>query len=300
MALKERIKRWLPLIQILVSVLLVWIVFRQIPCRDVSLALQRFGWAATFWVLVTSLLKLGLSYINWEIALRLNPGFHAPRRQIWHSFWAGQPLSIALPGGPASFGKAYLVDNTSKIATALSVLFEKFYQGWVTWVSAAIAACVYFTRFPFGWRISAVVIIALVPWIVPQILRRSKLHREVRRNYLRLCPVVLVLQSVQFVITVWQYWILLSQVNPVAFSDTLVAVPLILFSGVIPITIGGLGLREMFAENVLRNFGFAAGAAVSASLTVFFLNTALPALLGIYSIFAARRQRTSGSSESSV
>ena len=62
----------------------------------------------------------------------------------------------------------------------------------------------------------------------------------------------------------------------------LVTVPLIMIANIIPITVSGLGIRETFALEVLGNFGIEPELAVGTSLTVFFINTVLPALIGLY------------------
>jgi len=50
-----------------------------------------------------------------------------------------------------------------------------------------------------------------------------------------------------------------------------------------------LGLREGFAIHFLAGIGFSAEKAVSASLTLFFIQDVLPALIGIYYLIIGKK-----------
>ena len=63
-----------------------------------------------------------------------------------------------------------------------------------------------------------------------------------------------------------------------------------MIANIIPITYSGLGLRETFAINILAKADAVPEVAVTSSLTIFFFNLVLPALLGLYFILNSRKK----------
>ena len=59
-------------------------------------------------------------------------------------------------------------------------------------------------------------------------------------------------------------------------------------SGLLPISVSGLGVRENLAVFFLAKYGIPAYAAVGASLFIFFINAIIPALIGLYFIIKRR------------
>jgi hypothetical protein len=61
------------------------------------------------------------------------------------------------------------------------------------------------------------------------------------------------------------------------------------FSNSIPITVAGLGLRESFAIHFLKTAGITAEQAVSATLSLFFIQDVLPALIGTWFLVRTKK-----------
>ncbi|MDD2616571.1 MAG: hypothetical protein PHH74_05255, partial [Candidatus Cloacimonetes bacterium] len=57
----------------------------------------------------------------------------------------------------------------------------------------------------------------------------------------------------------------------------------------IPITVSGLGLREGFAIHFLDSYGFTSEQAVAATLSLFFFQDVVPALVGGVVLLKAKR-----------
>jgi uncharacterized membrane protein YbhN (UPF0104 family) len=56
--------------------------------------------------------------------------------------------------------------------------------------------------------------------------------------------------------------------------------PLVVLTNVLPITIGGLGVREAAAAALLSHYGVSPADAALAALLMFGINTALPGIVG--------------------
>lgn len=70
-------------------------------------------------------------------------------------------------------------------------------------------------------------------------------------------------------------------VTKVSFTSVLVGLPVILVVSMLPVSIAGLGLREMIASVVMVRFFITQAQAVTASLLLFCVNGFLPGLVGI-------------------
>jgi uncharacterized membrane protein YbhN (UPF0104 family) len=68
----------------------------------------------------------------------------------------------------------------------------------------------------------------------------------------------------------------------VSLFAALAAYPLVIFANIIPVTIGGVGVREGVSAIILGRFRVAPEVAVSASFLLFCINTLLPGLIGAF------------------
>ncbi|MCD4828236.1 MAG: flippase-like domain-containing protein [Candidatus Cloacimonetes bacterium] len=283
-------KRLLLLGKIILSALVLWLVFRQIDGRDLAGSFARLDLPVLLLLLLTAAVKFALDYINWYWYLHLDPGFSPSHRDALRSHTIGMALRFVVPGGHGIWGKVFFVGN-SKRMTALSVGIERFLLWWTSILFAAVAALFHFREVALWIRLTALVAALLMPvaaWLGWRLWKRQS---KLPGRYMVLVPRALLTRGLYVLITVVQYWWLLNRLGEIGFVQSLVAVPLILFANTIPITYGGLGLREGFAVHVLAGFGLPAAVAVTASLTVFFINTLLPAVPGALLILLDRRRR---------
>lgn len=77
-----------------------------------------------------------------------------------------------------------------------------------------------------------------------------------------------------------QFYILLGSFTEVPFLGATLTFSLVILSNLLPITIGGIGVREAVAAVVLHGFGVPEAAAVSAAFLSFLCNSALPGIVG--------------------
>ena len=86
-----------------------------------------------------------------------------------------------------------------------------------------------------------------------------------------------------------QYFILLNLINTISFIESMHTVIYLWGSGIVPISISGLGVREGLAVYFLKWYGINPAHAVATSLFLFFLNTIIPALIGVFFIYKKRQ-----------
>jgi uncharacterized membrane protein YbhN (UPF0104 family) len=90
----------------------------------------------------------------------------------------------------------------------------------------------------------------------------------------------LALTLLSFVVVLLQFGIILLSWHTWSLDIVFLTFPLVVLTNVLPITIGGLGVREAAAAVLLGHYGVSQSHAVLAALLMFALNTALPGIVG--------------------
>ena len=78
-----------------------------------------------------------------------------------------------------------------------------------------------------------------------------------------------------------QFWVILLDFSKVRFEDVVVGLPVILVGSMLPMSLSGLGIREMVASLVLPRFGIDQGQAAIGSFLLFLINSFIPGTVGI-------------------
>ena len=98
--------------------------------------------------------------------------------------------------------------------------------------------------------------------------------------------------SISFVI--WfvlmiQFYFVINMFQRCEFSTIVETLPVIQFTNLLPITIGGLGVREALSIYVMRPFNIGEQVAAIGAFSIFFINIAIPGLVGL-AIFGFSRR----------
>lgn len=90
----------------------------------------------------------------------------------------------------------------------------------------------------------------------------------------------ILLTAMSFVIVLVQFALILASWNASSPNIVFLTFPLVVLTNVLPLTVGGLGIREGAAVLLLHHYGVSAAHAALAAFLMFFINTALPGLAG--------------------
>jgi len=251
---------------------------------------MKFSLFTFFLLVVTTCIKLYLQYRNWKMMLHLNPGFSSRKRQIFKSYLIGLALGFLIPGGHASFGKVFFIENTSKRKTFFSILMEKFFLTWTNWFFAIWATFFYFYSFSLPLKLIAALLITFSPLGLYFAMRLRPNLEPLRQEYRKAAPLVMLNQIITVFFTFIQYWIILNTFYPIRFDKVAISSSLVLFANTIPITFSGLGLRETFAVHIFKRYGIRGEYAVTASLTIFIITGVLPALVGLFLMMREKKK----------
>ncbi len=102
----------------------------------------------------------------------------------------------------------------------------------------------------------------------------------------------LALTLLSFALVLLQFGLILLSWRSWSFEIVFLTFPLVILTNVLPITIGGLGVREAAAAFLLSHYGVPPAHAALAAFLMFFLNTALPGIGGALLLPAATIAKT--------
>lgn len=210
------------------------------------------------------------------------------------SFLAGWSVALLTPARVGELARALYFDSGSKLRLFSLVLFDKVFD----FVALVFLSFVGFNMFLDGWQIflfsflGIAVLFAIfrqslilafltkLSFILPF---KSKIKhfldgwKPVSSKTISLC---LVYTFFAFFITFFQSFLLVNSFEPVQLKIVLLVFPLVVLSNIIPVSIGGFGVREGVAAILLSLFGVSKASAVNATFMLFFINTIIPGLIG--------------------
>lgn len=85
-----------------------------------------------------------------------------------------------------------------------------------------------------------------------------------------------------FGVVLLQFGIILSSWHAASIGIVALTFPIVILTNVLPVTIGGLGLREAAAALLLAHYGVSSADAALAAFLMFAINTALPGIVGAF------------------
>ncbi len=288
---KKTLQVLLNIAKIALTFYILWLIISQINWKEMQASLSALPyWVLALVVALSALRHLG-QYFIWRWALQINPLYELDRREQLSSYLIGLPLRFVLPGGGASLGKVLFVRNSSRWASVLAFVWEKGFLTWGTWSFGFLAVLLFYPDVHLWLRLAALAFCFTAPLWTYFLIGLRHRSRPLQRGFLRYAPRMSVTQLLISLLTLVQYWLILDKLLPVGFWDSLVRMSLTQFSNSIPITFAGLGLRESFAIHFLKDLGYSASQAVSATLIVFLIQDVLPALIGLEPLNKARQER---------
>ncbi|KQC07904.1 MAG: hypothetical protein APR54_05400 [Candidatus Cloacimonas sp. SDB] len=275
-------------LKIVITVIILFIIFRKINFSEVVTNFGKLNFQIIILLFITALIKIYLGYKNWGNYLELNPEYESDKTETFRSLMIGYALRFLIPGGYGIVGKVYFVKN-KKRSTLVSIGIEKFIQIWTALLFASFAAVFYFQQLSIYLKLSLFVLILFSPLLISLVSRiMKKKAKPYLGNYNRFLFAISLRQNLFMLFTLLQFYLILNFFGTIDLFTILITVPLILTANLIPISYAGLGFKETFAIGILSRYNISPEIAVTCTLVIFFLNTAAPALLGIYYLIRTR------------
>jgi len=248
-----------------------------------------------------------LQYMRWSLIARRSSR-DVPRTDIRASYWLGHTLGFVTPGRIGAYGRGLFLKTVPvREATALTVL-ERLYSAlsvngiglialgllpllgwhasWADWGATISGALIMAGSSLLGLgMMPGLLTRRLLPWLRRQNrgVRLAESLESIANVSAPSSLLYLLLAITSLAVSLVQFILLLNALGvTVPLLAGMLAVQLNFFlKGNLPLTLGSLGVGEWTALICLRGLGVPDAQAVAASLILFAVNVAVPALIGM-------------------
>ena len=279
-----------------VSFIFLAVIFNQIDLTQAWVQFSRLPLNFIVYALVFYTCLQWLSCIRWQIVLSPS-GHNLPTYRLMASYFAGMFLNIFLPGSVG--GDVYRVykvaKDTKDLEVALISVFLERFTGLAALSAMAVVGLVPAFELIGRWDIIVLFfgcVVALVgstllivnpyllrltePWLKK--LRLTKIITRMAKIQYLLCQFAQHRQALalstgmslflQFAIVYYHYLVAQQLGISISFLELLVFIPIIVVITMLPISLGGLGLKEGLWVYLFTRVGLSAEEALLLSLTI--------------------------------
>ena len=253
--------------------------------------------------------NLHLKVVRWDILLRTR-GIRYPLARAWGAYLSSSYVGMLTPGRVGDMLRVQFLRRDSNVSYAeglASVVMDRLCDLYVLVVFTAVG----FVRFSsvlvgelayLAWGIVAATVlgplILLVPGVAERLLSRAyrKLTRQadagdlerfleaLRANVGRALALTIPLTIAAFLVNYAQAWLAARALHlDLSFFDLMCLLSIASLLGLLPISISGVGVRELFFALAFPVLGLSAAAGVSFGLLVFVVINLVVILAGFVS-----------------
>ena len=278
---ESRTARWLKLLlKIAVTIACLWYVSGKIDFAKAGAALQNANWFYLFLALIAFVVSKLISAFRLNIYFR-NINIHLPERQNIKLYWLGMFYNLFLPGSIS--GDAYkviLLTKKYKIPfkkTTTSVLLDRFSGLLGLGLILAVYALLVLKNDLYATIIIAGALLAVLAFyfIIKFWLK------DYFQSFLPTLFLGILVQASQVVCV---YLIMTALGIPAHVTEYVFIFLISSIVAVLPLTIGGLGAREVVFLEGSKYFGLAQEISIVISL-LFYLITLITSAIGLFYVF---------------
>lgn len=215
-------------------------------------------------------------------------------REALISFLGGMSLGLLTPGRVGEFGRIIFIRKTN-LSTLVGIsLIDKVVDLEVT-LFLGICGIFFILGFAPFITILISVILGAIFIFYPQVFSaplkkaipvlpfRDKIQNIIDGTYnIPIATLILCIfyRFIASIIDLCQFYLLLNAFATIGIVEVFLVYPIVILTNILPLTIGGIGVREGVSVLLLSHFGIPPEAAVNASFLLFCLNTLIPGLMG--------------------
>ena len=283
--------RRIPWRQIVLSVGVGVVTLRRISFADLRAAFSNLDVGSVFLAAFCVLALIVVRAHKWHCMMAAVGNFRM--RQSLRTLLGGCALGLITPGRIGELGRCIFVRKHQRTQVALLTFFDRALDLWalLTLVGASLFLLVSHPAAIFG----VAMWLALLPMVLgfPGLLAHlSQGVRRVRHFHGHLAEIALGLPPAQMPryailslgamgLELSAFFFLLRAFCPIGFATAVATYPYIAVAGDLPLSFGGVGVREGAAALLLSPYAVPPGAAVDAALLWFVFGILFPALLGL-------------------
>jgi len=279
--------------KLLFTIFLTFLILKFVGFQNLTKSLKSVDLYPLFGAFVFFPLVILCGAEKWRLIIK-NEAPNVTFRNALISFLGGMTFGLLTPGRVGEFGRIAFIKEGRKSALAGIAFIDKVIDLEVTLFLGVFG--VYYLWHAelallmlFGVMVGLIfifypnLIISLLKDIINYFPFANIFNNiisailEIPKKILFLCLGYRLLASI---IDIIQFFLLINSFHPIHIKYVFIAYPIIILSNILPLTIGGIGIRESISALILYNFGIPFEAAVNASFLLFCVNTLTPGLLG--------------------
>jgi len=214
-------------------------------------------------------------------------------QQSLRTLLGGCALGMITPGRIGELGRCIFVRKRERAQVGILTLLDRALDFWalVTLVGASLFLLVPEPAAVFGlalWLALIPVVLglpSLLAHLSKMVQRLRHFHEPLAEVATGLPPIPMARYALMALAAMWlelsSFFFLLRALSPTGFATAVSTYPYIALAGDLPLSFGGVGVREGAAAVLLSPYAIPPGAAVDAALLWFILGIFFPAVLGV-------------------
>lgn len=287
------------------TALLLGLVVWKVNVARVAAALTSVHLTYLLVALALTIPFLYFKALRWYVLLR-SANIDTSFGEASISLVGGMGLALLTPARLGELVRAAYLRDPRKLRIGGLVLIDKGFDvlvlaglsiagGWILlgWWAGALLALITFAGLIAVYRpASTLTGLGALSTHLPLRSRLEQVWGSIEALSAPATTLYLALTLAAFAIVLVQFGIVLLNWHSWSPEIVLLTFPLVILTNVLPITIGGLGVREGAAALLLPHYGVSPAHAALAAFLMFFINTALPGLIGAVLLPAMRWKKS--------
>jgi uncharacterized protein (TIRG00374 family) len=289
-------QKWLRLgLRLLGPALLVVLVLRMKNGGEVLRGFQGASLAPLIAAIGLNFVNLQLKVSRWRVILRAQ-GAHYPMRRAWSAYMSSSYVALLTPGRVGDGLRAQYLHHDEGVPYAdgiASVVMDRLCDLYVLVVFSGIGLIRFSAaldeRLTFlAWGTLSLILLGPLVLFVPRLAEKlmaqayrkfgkntdpkgfSRFLAALRKGLGPSLPLTLLLTLLAFMANFGQAFLLAHALNlPLSFFDSMCLVSIASMLGLLPISVSGLGVRELFFSVAFPILGLSANAGISFGLAIF-------------------------------
>ena len=286
-------KRFIIILKFALTALLLALIFQKVGIRVLIDRFYQIKPLFLVFALLPGILFTLLKAYKWHYLISLADRPCSYARSL-ESYLIGMAIGLITPGRIGEVGRVFYLKAGRKLESVglvgvdklldLAVVFALSCAGGFLMLkgtigflfillAAAILLCLSYPGIPIG----------LIKKILSPFSIRDKVQtilESMERVKGKPMAVSLAMTAAAYGLVLAEFYLLILGFEFVPIQPILVVFPLVMLTNILPVTIGGLGVREGTAAVLFSMFNVSEAIAVNAAFLIFFINTFLPGLIG--------------------
>ena len=281
----------------LITIGLLYLILKKIGIGEIIASLKEIK---SFWFGLAILLmplQIFFKVCKWHYLLKIS-GHSVKFTEAMKSYLGGMGIALITPAKVGELTRVLYIETGNRLKLSGLVIIDKFFDLFVV-VSLAIMGLALILQ----WSVNIILFVFLMVLlyflfnpvrikILLQKIIRYLPFKDKTADFIssidilnsKVINVLLGLTFLAFFIDFFQFYFLILSFGNVSLKAVAFSFPLIILANILPITVGGLGVREGVSVISLSLFKVAKEVAVNAAFLLFFINTFVPGIIGVFLI----------------